>query len=31
MPNKYITIDDKDLLWMNKIINLKIKAKKQYA
>ena len=27
MPNKYITIDDKDLLWMNENIKLKIKAK----
>ena len=27
MPNKYITIDDKDLLWMNENIKLKIKSK----
>ena len=27
VPNKYITIDDKDLVWMNKTIKLKIKAK----
>ena len=26
-PNKYITIDDKDLAWMNKIIKSKIKGK----
>ena len=27
MPNKYITIDDKDPAWMNESIKLKIKAK----
>ena len=27
MPNKYITIDDKDPVWMNETIKLKIKAK----
>ena len=27
MPNKYITIDDKDPAWMNEAIKLKIKAK----
>ena len=27
VPNKYITIDDKDLAWMSKTIKLKIKAK----
>ena len=27
MPNKYITIDDKHPVWMNKTIQLKIKAK----
>ena len=27
MPNKYITIDDKDPVWMNENIKLKIKAK----
>ena len=27
MPNKYITIDDKDPLWMNETIKLKITAK----
>ena len=27
MPNKYITIDDKDSVWMNETIKLKIKAK----
>ena len=26
-PNKYITIDDKDLVWINKIIKSKIKTK----
>ena len=27
VPNKYITIDDKDPVWMNETIKLKIKAK----
>ena len=27
MANKYITIDDKDPVWMNETIKLKIKAK----
>ena len=27
VPNKYITVDDKDPLWMNEIINSKIKTK----
>ena len=27
VPNKYITIDDKDSVWMNETIKLKIKAK----
>ena len=27
VPDKYITIDDKDLVWMNETIKLKIKAK----
>ena len=27
VPNKYITIDDKDPAWMNEAIKLKIKAK----
>ena len=27
MPNKYITIDDKEPVWMNETIKLKIKAK----
>ena len=27
VPNKYITIDDKGLVWMNETIQLKIKAK----
>ena len=34
VPNKYITIDDKDPVWMNEIIKSKIKTKnllfKQY-
>ena len=34
VPNKYITIDDKDLVWINEVIKSKIKAKnlffKQY-
>ena len=34
MPNKYITVDDKDPVWMNEIIKSKMKAKnklyKQY-
>ena len=28
MPNKYITIDTKDPVWMNQNIKLKMKAKK---
>ena len=28
VPNKYITIDDKDPVWMNETIKSKIKAKK---
>ena len=32
VPNKYVTIDDKDPVWMNETIKpLKIKAKKQYV
>ena len=35
VPNKYITIDDKDPVWMNETIKLKIKNRdklyKQYA
>ena len=27
MPDKYITIDDKDHVWMNENVKLKIKAK----
>ena len=27
MPNKYITIDDKDPVWMNETVKLKIKTK----
>ena len=27
VPNKYITIDDKDLMWINRTITLKVKAK----
>ena len=27
VPNKYITIDDKDPVWMNEIIKSKIKTK----
>ena len=27
MSNKYITIDDKDLVWMNETTRLKLKAK----
>ena len=27
VPNKYITIDDKDTVWMNETIKLKIKSK----
>ena len=27
VPNKYITIDDKDPVWMNETIKSKIKAK----
>ena len=27
VPNKYITIDDKDPVWMNEIIKFKIKTK----
>ena len=34
VPNKYITVDDKDLVWMNEIIKSKMKTKnklyKQY-
>ena len=30
VPNKYITIDDKDLVWMNETIKSKIKKKKLY-
>ena len=34
VPNKYITIDDKDLVWINEVIKSKIKVKnlffKQY-
>ena len=29
MPNKYLTVNDKDLVWMNEIINSKMKAKKK--
>ena len=29
VPNKYITIDDKDLVWMNETIKWKIKAKNE--
>ena len=28
VPNKYITIDDEDPVWMNETIKLKMKAKK---
>ena len=31
VPNKYITIDDKDPVWMNEIIKSKIKLKKNYT
>ena len=35
VPNKYITIDDKDPVWMNETIKLKIKTRdklyKQYV
>ena len=27
VPNKYITVDDKDLVWMNEIIKSKMKTK----
>ena len=27
VPNKYITVDDKDLAWMNEIIKSKMKTK----
>ena len=27
MPNKYITIDDKDPVWMSETVKLKIKTK----
>ena len=27
VPSKYITIDDKDPIWMNETVKLKIKAK----
>ena len=27
VPNEYITIDDKDFVWMNETMKLKIKAK----
>ena len=30
VPNKYITIDDKDPVWMNEIIKYKIKTKNLY-
>ena len=30
VPNKYITIDDKDPVWMNEIIKSKIKTKNLY-
>ena len=29
VPNKYITIDDKDPVWMNETIKWKIKAKNE--
>ena len=29
VSNKYITVDDKDLVWMNEIIKSKMKTKKQ--
>ena len=29
VPNKYITVDDKDPVWMNETIKSKIKTKKQ--
>ena len=28
VPNKYVTIDDKDPVWMNEIIKSKVKTKK---
>ena len=31
VPNKYITIDDKDPVWMNETIKSKIKAKRMYT
>ena len=31
VPNEYITIDDKDPVWMNEIIKSKIKLKKNYT
>ena len=30
VPNKYITVDDKDLVWMNEIIKSKMKTKNKF-
>ena len=30
IPNKYITIDDEDLVWMNEVIKFKIKTKNSF-